>query len=381
MLSRFSTSKLLRFIKRFPCVAMVGPRQVGKTTLAKELIKLYEKESPVLYLDLELSSDEAKLQDAQLFLSQYENHLVIIDEVQRMPSLFPLLRALIDKNRKGGRFLLLGSAAPELIRDSSESLAGRIIYFELGPLSLLETSDVDRLWLKGGFPEAFLEEDEEFYQAWMNGFVRTYMESDLVQLGFKGNVSKAQKLWAMLAHYHGSIINYSELSKSLEISVPTVQSYIEFLENAFLIRLLKPYAGNLKKRLVKSPKVYIRDSGILHHFLGIKTRDELFAHPKLGASWEGFVLEQIIAKLGSDCKYYFYRTQDGAELDLIVEYTSENVVAFEIKLGSEVKLSRGNVETLLNVEPKKAFMITKENQLFELKHKVQVIGLQQFMED
>ncbi len=380
MISRFSTEKLIRYIDRFPCVAIVGPRQVGKTTLSKEIIKKIKKKHSVIYLDLELNSDLDKLQNAQYFLSQHEDSLVVIDEVQRMPQLFPLIRALIDKKRKGARFLLLGSAAPDLIRDSSESLAGRIIYCELGPISLLETKQIDKLWLKGGFPEAFLEKDEEFYNVWMNGFVRTYMESDLVQLGFKGNVSKAQKLWSMLAHYHGNIIHYTELAKSLDVSVPTVQSYVEFLEKAFLIRLLPAYSGNLKKRLVKSPKVYIRDSGILHHFLNIKSKNDLLSHPKLGASWEGFVIEQIIAKFGNDYSYSFYRSQDGAEIDFIIEKGAKSLLAIEIKLGADFKISKGNFSACEDIKASKNIVVTKENEKFKLNEKFEVINLMQFLE-
>lgn len=379
MIKRSQKSKLSRYLKRFPCVAIVGPRQVGKTTLAKELTKDIDKDK-LLYLDLELTSDFEKLSDAETYLMQQEDKLVVIDEVQRKPELFPLLRALIDRNRKPGRFLLLGSASPDLIRDSSESLAGRIIYIELTTLTIGEVNDVDRLWLKGGFPEAYLEKDKEFYQAWMSGFIRTYLERDLVQLGFKGNTSKAERLWRMLAHYHGNLINYSELAKSLDVSVPTVQSYTEFLEKAFLIRLLQPYSGNLKKRLVKSPKVYIRDSGILHYFLGITDKDALWGNPKLGSSWEGFVIEQIITQMPLDFKKYFYRTREGSEIDLVIEHQNKILASIEIKVGSKFMPSKGLTMAVQTLKADKNYIVTRKEEEFKTSNGFHVCGLSMFLD-
>lgn len=371
-------SRAEEYLARFPCVAITGPRQVGKTTLAREI--LYKRQERAIYLDLELLDDYRKLEDAQTYLLQFEDKLVVIDEVQRMPKLFPLLRALIDKKRTPGRFLLLGSASPDLIRESSESLAGRIIYLELTPLTVSETGETERLWLKGGFPEAYLEEHGEYYRVWMSGFIRTYLERDLPQLGFRGNASKAEKLWSMLAHWHGNMVNYSELAKSLDLSAPTVRSYLEFLEKAFLVRLLRPYTRNLKKRIEKSPKIYLRDSGILHYFLGIQEQVTLYGHPKLGSSWEGFVLEQIAAKLPVGYDIYFYRTREGAEIDIVLEHGGRPWMAVEVKFGTDFKPQKGNIMAAQTLGASRNFIVVKNDEDFTLSNGFRVCGVNTFLE-
>lgn len=377
MILRISTTKIANLLQGFPAVAIVGPRQVGKTTLAKIIRKDFDS---ALYLDLELRNDFDKLDDAETFLKQFENRLVIIDEIQRKKELFPLLRALIDQNRRPGRFLLLGSAAPELLRNSSESLAGRIAYHELTPFLLPEVYPeytIEDLWLKGGFPDPFL--NDKFWLDWMNNFTRTYFERDLLNLGFPGDSVTGSRLWMMLAHLHGNLIKFSELGKSLELSIHTVKNYINFLDRAFLVRLVRPFYSNTKKRLVKAPKVYIRDSGLLHYLMGIENMDQLLGHPKKGGSWEGFVLEQIIPLLKPNRKAWFYRTHDGAELDLVITKADQAIAGIEIKFGSGIKPSRGNTEAVNYLGTKQNFIIVRKDEDFLLSEHFRVVGLNIFL--
>ncbi len=378
MIKRLLQNKVLKLLKEFPCVGIIGPRQVGKTTLAKEIQKSLKSES--IYLDLELTSDFNKLLDAETFLSQNLSKTIIIDEVQRKTDLFPLLRALIDKDRKPGKFILLGSASPDLLRDSSESLAGRIAYVELTPFLIPEISDqfsTEQLWIKGGFPDAFLT--KTLWNEWMENFISTYLEKDLPMLGFPADRLTARRLWTMIAHNHGSLLNFSEFSKSLEISVNTVKKYINFLENAFLVRQLPSYYFNIKKRIVKSPKIYIRDSGILHYLLGLETMNDILGFPKMGASWEGFIIEQIKALLPKKRDIYFYRTTDGAELDLVIEKGGYPYVGIEIKYGSNVRPSKGNTEAVKALKTKHNFIIIKEDEDYILTNGFRVCGINKFL--
>jgi len=378
MFKRALSLRLKEYVGYFPCVVVIGPRQVGKTTLVKQYLLGQKKKN--IYLDMELRTDFNKLLDPETYLSRYENLTVVIDEVQRNKSLFPVLRALIDRNRKNGRFILLGSAAPDLIRDSSESLAGRIGYIELFPLTVLEVEkkvSIENLWLKGGFPDALNGKIPT--SVWMESFIRTYLEQDLPQLGFPADRHTANKLWSMLAHNHGGITNYTDLSKSTEISASTVKNYIRFLENAFLVRQLQPYFMNMKKRLVKAPKIYLRDSGILHHFLGIETADNLHGHIKMGASWEGFVIEQIAALMPPNLKLFFYRTHDGAELDLVIEKGGKPLAAIEIKYGSDVLASKGNIVAAKTLKTKMNFIITKDSDEYDTSSGFKVLGLKKFL--
>jgi uncharacterized protein len=361
MIKRIAEEKALNLLRSFPCVSIIGPRQVGKTTLARMISKRLTRES--LYLDLELLSDYSKLSDAEFYLSQHTDKAVIIDEVQRMPALFPVLRALIDQKREPGRFILLGSAGPDLVRQSSESLAGRIAYLELSPFLLEEVIDryqIEDLWFRGGYPDPFLENTP--WQDWMQNFIRTYLERDLPAQGFSSDRILAERLWLMLAHNHGNLVNYSELGRSLEISSGMIKKYLDFLEAAFLIRQVRPYTNNLKKRVVKSPKVYIRDSGILHFLLGLAKYEELFGTMKLGASWEGFVAEQIAEHLHSNRKLFFYRTHEGAELDLVIEKGGLPLAGIEIKIGSDNRPSRGNTVAAESLGVTQKFIITKEGE-------------------
>lgn len=378
MIARISEKEVKDLLKGFPCVAMIGPRQVGKTTLAKKIRKDY---TDSLYLDLEFQKDFIKLDDAETFLRHFDNRLVIIDEVQRKRDLFPILRALIDEKRKPGRFLLLGSAGPDLLRNSSETLAGRIAYIEITPFQAKEIEDkfkIDDIWMRGGFPEAIL--NQKYWLIWMNNYVKTYFERDLPNLGFPADSLTGERLWTMLAHYHGNILNYSELGKSLGLTINTLKSYIGFLRNAFLIRILEPFYSNAKKRLVKSPKVYIRDSGILHYLTGIEDYDHLMGHPKKGASWEGFVIEQIIPLLPPNMKVYFYRSHDGAELDLIIVKGDTLMASVEVKSGSDIRPSRGNTEAVHFLKTPKNYIIVKDDEDYQLSGGFVVCGLKIFLD-
>jgi len=380
MINRKLTKQLVSFIGKFPVIGIVGPRQVGKTTLVKSILHIIEKET--IYLDLESPEDFNKLLDAELFLKGYEDCTVVIDEVQRKPELFPILRSLVDRKRLSGRFILLGSASPDLIRDSSESLAGRIVYLELNPFDIIELRDnctIEHLWLKGGFPNAVLEDDDDISIQWMQSFIKTYIERDLPLLGLKAPVQSTEKLWTMLAHTNGNLLNYSQISGSLGVSSNTVKSYIQFFEKSFLIRALPPFFLNTKKRLVKSPKLYFRDTGILHHMLRVFDLNDLFGHPGLGNSWESFVIQQIINCLPIGFDTHFYRTQDGSELDLVISKGIQIVAGVEIKYSNSPGLSRGNILAIETLKSHSNFIITPSSGDFPIKTNVQVCNLERFI--
>jgi predicted AAA+ superfamily ATPase len=379
MIFRYAENKIRELLSYFPAIAIIGPRQVGKTTLAKNILKEL-KDS--FYLDLESPRDINKLNDAETFLLQHAHQTVVLDEVQRKKELFPILRSLIDRDSKNARYILLGSATPDLIRDSSESLAGRIAYIELSPFLIRETIShhpIDDLWFRGGFPEPFLLKKP--WLPWMENFIKTYIERDLPMLGLKTNPVLSERLWSMLAHYHGTILNMNELSKSLEVSVNTIKNYLVFFENAFLIRLLKPYHTNIKKRMVKSPKVYIRDSGVLHYFLGLETNTDIYGNPKLGASWEGFVIEQIMSVLPANRKAYFYWTYDGSELDMVIEKGGLPVSAVEIKFGADNRPSKGNTMAVETLRTKNNFIVIKEREDYMVSENFRIVGIESFLND
>jgi predicted AAA+ superfamily ATPase len=357
MIKRLLQEKVEKSLMRYPVVGILGSRQVGKTTLAK-IIKDRMKRK-VIYLDLELPSDLNKLQDPELYLSRFEDTLVIIDESQRMHALFPLLRALVDRKRTAGRFLILGSASPELIRHSSESLAGRIIYHELSPFLLAETNSesIQRLWLRGGYPESYLPKSNDNSFTWREAFIRTYLERDIPQLGIRIPVQQLRRFWTMIAHSHRQLWNASKIAGSLGISAPTVRSYLDILEETFILRQIQPYHSNIKKRLIKSPKVHIRDSGLLHTLLNIKTIEDLHGHPSLGSSWEGFVVEQILGILPEGWQAYFYRTGAGAEIDLILFDSKHKPIAIEIKYSMSPKVDRGFWNAFEDLSCKKGYVL------------------------
>jgi uncharacterized protein len=339
MIERNITPRLRESLAQFPAVALLGPRQVGKTTVARILAQ-----ENAVFLDLERPADLARLYDAETYLGTVTDQLVIIDEIQRMPQLFPVLRALIDQNRRPGRFLLLGSASPSLRRQSAESLAGRIEYLELCPFTLDEVGataeNQQKLLLRGGFPESFLASSDKASLRWRNAFIRTFLEQDLPQLGITIPASQLRRFWQMLAHMHGQLWNASQIATSLGLSPPTMRHYLDILADTFMVRVLPPYHANLGKRLVKSPKVYLRDSGMLHALLGIETLDNLYAHPVVGTSWEGMVIEHLIAHAPDSANPHFYRTVAGAELDLILE-TPNGKQAYEVKLSQSPSLTKG----------------------------------------
>jgi predicted AAA+ superfamily ATPase len=377
MIKRLAENKIKELINNFPCVAIIGPRQVGKTTLAKQIISTHGKEYE--YIDLELQRDAEKLTDPETYFLSFPEKNFVIDEVQHNKKLFPVLRAIIDQNRKPGRFILLGSASPDLLRDSSESLAGRIAYYELSPFLIVEIKNepIEKLWFYGGFPDAFLKKYQ--WADWMNNYIRAYFERDLVNLGLSADSNDSKRLWYMLAHSHGNLINFSDYAKSLELSGKTIKNYIHFFVQAFLVRELKPYYFNLKKRLVKSPKIYIRDSGLLHYILGLEKPEDLFMHPKMGASWEGFVIEQILSRIKMNRQTYFFRTHNGAELDLVIEKGGIPVAGIEIKYGSKFTPSRGNTEAVETLSTKNNFIIVKEDEDFMHKN-FRICGIKIFLE-
>ncbi len=329
-------------------------------------------------MDLENPDDLAKLTNPSLFLDPLSDQTVILDEVQKVPSLFPVLRSIIDRKRQPGRFILLGSASPELIRDSSESLAGRIAYLELNPFSLNEvkaTTDWRTHWFRGGFPPSLLAPDDEFAKLWRQNFIKTYLERDLPMLGLKADPILTNRLWRMTAHLSGSLLNMESLSGSLGIHGSTVRQYLDFFESAYLIRRLQPYFTNLKKRLVKTPKIYVRDTGILHQLLGISTPYDLEGHPMLGASWETYVIEQIAALLPDWADLYFYRTHQGTEADLVITKGGMPEVLVEIKYSTAPKISKGFHIAQLDLVAKKQFIVCPIAEGYPLSENIRVIGL------
>jgi predicted AAA+ superfamily ATPase len=378
MVKRYINIGLLDDFTWFPVLGIVGPRQSGKTTLAKSLARILSADT--LYLDLENPRDLQVLQNPVPFLQKNSHKLIILDEIQRMPELFPLLRSMVDEDRRAGRFIVLGSASPELIRDSSESLAGRIAYTELHPFSNEEVAEEKNKhlhWFRGGFPDAFLAPSHRLHQRWMQNFIRTYLERDIPLLGLQADPGLVHKLWTMLAHSHGNVINWSNLAKSLDLTSPTVKRYTRFLDDSFLIRLLPPYFTNIKKRLVKSPKIYVRDSGILHYLLGIHKTDTLDNHPLLGNSWEGYVIEQISLLTKQDLS--FYRTQNGAECDLVLQDGARTTAAIEIKYSQAPKLSRGNRQAFQDIQAEKNYIIIPGKDEYELEEGISICGLERFL--
>jgi len=367
MITRKLTTPLQQSLSEFPVTALLGPRQVGKTTLARQMTASMPPDK-VVYLDLELPSDLAKLDEPELYLRGHQNRLVVIDEVQRVPELFPLLRALVDQDRRPGRFLLLGSASPELSRFGSESLAGRIIYHELRPFSLDETGNdgLAKLWSRGGYPLSFLASSDEESLRWREAFIATYLERDIPQLGIRVPAAMLRRFWTMIAHHHGNLWNASAIANALGVSSPAASRYLDILCDTFITRQLAPYSANLKKRLVKSPKVYIRDSGLLHALLGISNLEQLQGHPVAGASWEGMVIEQALAILPSGIEPYFYRTAAGAEVDLLLVPRGGSPLPVEIKHSLSPKVSKGFRSVMEDLHCERGFIIYPGNEVYQV---------------
>lgn len=371
MIQRNLQEKIEFSLKTSPVVGILGPRQVGKTTLSKEIQKKYTNS---VYLDLELPSDFNKLIDAEYFLKSYEDKLIVVDEIQHRPELFTIIRALVDQNRKPARFLILGSSSPDLLRKSSETLAGRIIYHQLTPFLLDELgkshSNMDNLWLRGGFPESFLAENNELSFRWREAFISAFLERDIPKLGINIPSIRLRRFWTMLAHLHGSLWNASKIAASLGVTPPTSKYYIDILNDTFIVRQLLPYFPNLKKRIVKSPKIYIKDTGLLHTLLGLKTKEELLGHPVAGHSWEGFALEQIINTIHESYGKYFYRTGAGAEIDLIITKADNPLVCIEIKFSLSPKLTQGFWNGMEDLNCKKGFLVYPGTDVFPVRENV-----------
>ena len=379
MIKRSITDKLLKTISNFPITGIIGPRQVGKTTLAKEVAKHIQK--PSIYIDLENPRDYIKLSDPVLFFELHIDKCVILDEIQRMPELFSIIRSMVDLKREAGRFIILGSASPLLLRQSSQSLAGRIAYIELAGFNILELAKENQsnLWQRGGFPDAFLAIDDSIWLQWLNNYIKTYIERDLPALGLNLSPKTMYHLWTMMAHNHGQLVNYSKIGKSLGLSSTSIKKYIDFLENTFLVRQLHPYYENVKKRIVKSPKVYIRDSGMLHYLLNISTKEDLQGHPIKGHSFEGYVLEQIMQKLPLNYQTYFYRTQHGAECDLVITKASKPEMAIEIKYASAPQLTKGNLISFDDIGARQNFVITPNSDDFLIQKNIRVCSISDFI--
>jgi predicted AAA+ superfamily ATPase len=363
-------------------VALLGPRQVGKTTLA---LKIGDKR-PSLYLDLETASDRAKLSDPERYFADHEDALVILDEVHRMPNLFQDLRGLIDRGRRrgknAGRFLLLGSAAIDLLKQSGESLAGRIAYLELAPLDFTEVGaeDLDRLWLRGGFPPSFLARTDAISLAWRRDFIRTYLERDIPQFGPRIAAETLRRFWTMLAHNQATMLNAANLARALGVDGKTVANYLDLLIDLLLVRRLPPWHRNLGKRLVKSPKVYIHDSGLTHALLNIGTKDALLGHPVAGQSWEGLVIENLIDAAPKGTEAHFYRTAAGAEIDLVLTLPGDALWAIEIKRSSAPKLERGFHLACADLQPQKRFAVYPGIERFPLDADTDAISLRELAE-
>tara|TARA_B110000483_G_C18155343_1_gene527187 strand:+ start:563 stop:1732 length:1170 start_codon:yes stop_codon:yes gene_type:complete len=383
MITRLVTDRLNKHIAHMPAVALLGARQVGKTTLAKTIAKGRD----AIYLDLEAPEDLLKLSDPSSFFHAHNDKLIILDEIQRAPDLFMVLRGIIDQNRQQGRssgqFLLLGSASMDLLRQSSESLAGRIRYIEMGGLNVLEAGAEQavrqKLWLRGGFPDSYLAADDDIAMDWLEDLIRTYVERDVPQMGFRVPAARLRRLWTMLAHLQGEPVNYSKLGGNLEIDSKTVNYYIDILTDLLLLRRLEPWHANVKKRLVKSPRFYIRDSGIHHRLLGIGNHDALLSNPVLGKSWEGFVIENIHSVLPRRGETYFYRTAAGAEIDLVIKMPSSEIWAVEIKHGTAPKLGKHFNQTCEDVGATQKYVIYGGDDEFPVGGDVTVISLAKFM--
>jgi predicted AAA+ superfamily ATPase len=378
MFSRHLLPQLAEELQFSSAVALLGPRQVGKTTLALEVAKAV----PSLYLDLESERDRFKLAQPELYLADHLDKLVIFDEVHRAPGLFPVLRGLIDDARRNGKragqYLLLGSASLDLLEQSGETLAGRIAYLELGPLNVTEVGGelVDTLWLRGGFPDSVTAVSTARSLRWRHNFIRTYLERDIPQFGPRIAAEMLRRFWTMLAHHQGGLLNVAQLARNLGVDTKTAQSYIDLLCDLLLVRRLPPWHTNIGKRLVKSPKVYVRDSGLVHALLDIETKETLLSHPVVGASWEGFVIENLLSCAPDTVQAYFYRTSGGAEIDLLLVWPGNVLWAIEIKRSLMPKIERGFHAACDDLQPARKLVVYPGAQAYPLGNDVQAVSLE-----
>lgn len=374
---RNQEKKILDSLEAFPAVAILGPRQSGKSTMAKAIMG---GKPDSLYLDLERPSDLRKLAEAELFFDLNKGKLICLDEIQRAPEIFPILRSVMDERRRKGQFLILGSASPSLIRQTSETLAGRIAYLELTPFLLSEVAKFAKgfegHWIRGGFPDSFLARSDAESLQWRHNFIQTFLERDIPQLGIRIPSRTLERLWKMCAHLHGQLLNQSRLGESLGVSHTTIRSYLDLLSATYMMRILPPLLPNLRKRLMKSPRIYLRDSGILHALLDIESHDDLLGHPIRGASWEGWVIENILGELPG-WRGYFYRTAAGAELDLVLEKGRKRI-AVECKLSTAPEVGQGFWSALSDLEIKEAWIIAPVKGSYPLKKGVMVSPLAEF---
>ncbi|MEO6321984.1 MAG: ATP-binding protein [Polaromonas sp.] len=370
-----------RLAAMVPAVVLLGPRQVGKTTLARKIAADWP--GGAVYLDMERPADRRRLDDADAYLRAQQGKLVVIDEIQRAPGLFEVLRGIIDDRRAAGErfghFLLLGSAALELMSQSSETLAGRVAYLEIGPVDILEAGaagiDAQTLWVRGGFPESLLAQGDDSSLDWRRDFIRSYLERDVPMFAPRMPVQTLGRLWTMLAHQQGGLLNQARLAASLGVSAPTVTRYTDLMVDLQLVRRLSPWSGNVGKRLVKAPKIYVRDSGIVHALLDLETWNDVLGHPVAGPSYEGFVIENLIQCAGPRWRPYFYRTHDGAEIDLLLERGGQPEMAIEVKRSSAPSLDKGFGLACDDLEVRKRYVVYPGNESYPVRHGAQVISL------
>jgi len=368
LLPRKLEHKIKSKLKAVPVVAIIGPRQCGKSTLAKIIVQDIPNH---IFLDLEKPSHLNRLRDAEAYLESQREKLICIDEIQNVPEIFPLLRSLVDQNRNNGQYLILGSASPDLLRQSSESLAGRIAYLELTPFLFSEVNgNINDFWLRGGFPESYLAENNADSFEWREQFIQTFLQRDIGNLGLQIPPKTLFRLWRMLAHVQGQVLNASKLGASLGTTHHTIRRYIDILEQTFMLRVLLPFESNLKKRLVKSPKIFIRDTGILHALLGLDTMDELYSHPEFGSSWETLIIEQLIGEL-TRWDSYFYRTASGNEIDLILQ-KGQRRVAIEAKASRSPKVGKGFKQALNDLDITEAWIAAPVEEIYPYGDGIQV---------
>ncbi len=381
MIPRQAQAKVEWLLDANPAVLLLGPRQVGKTTLARAIAQARDG----VYVDLERPSDLAKVSDIEQYCALHAGRLIVLDEVHRTPNLFAPLRSIIDERRRAGsrtaQFLLLGSASVSLLKQSSETLAGRIAHYELQPFNVAEAgpADTTRLWCRGGFPESYLATDDERSLIWRLDFADTYLQRDLPALGPRLPAETLRRHWTMLAHNQGRTFNAAALARALDVGTTTVARYLDVLVDLLLVRRLPPWTSNLGRRLVKAPKVYVRDSGVCHALLGIETADALLGHPVAGGSWEGFVVENIVSALPRHATIGFYRTAGGAEVDLVVERRPGDLIAIEVKRGSTPKVSRGFYAACEDLRPHRRFVVYAGTETFPLPHGVEAASLPAMM--
>lgn len=377
MFERLLTSKLADALAHSPAVALLGPRQAGKTTLALEIGKAHN----AIYLDLESEQDRAKLAQPELYLADHQDRLVILDEVHRAPGLFPVLRGLIDKGRRAGReaeqYLLLGSASLDLLKQSGETLAGRIAYLELAPFNMIEAQSLpmDKLWVRGGFPESLLAGSAARSLRWRQDFIRTYLERDIPQFGPRIAAETLRRFWGMLAHHQGGMLNTAQFARNLGVDVKTAGSYLDLLVDLLLVRRLPPWHANIGKRLVKTPKVYVRDSGLVHALLSIPDKETLLSHPVVGQSWECFVIENLLSCAPEPVQGYFYRSSGGAEIDLLLSWPDGRLWAIEIKRSLTPKVERGFHAACADLDPVRKLVVYPGAERYRLAADIEAISL------